>query len=63
MKKKKIGRPRSENPMVHTAVVLPAELIARLKADAEAKGQRLERRDQVSPRGDLISLQGKPQRP
>ena len=35
---KKKGRPRSENPMVHTAVVLPADLIARLKADAEAKG-------------------------
>jgi hypothetical protein len=41
MKKKKIGRPRSENPMVHTAVVLPREMIARLKADAEAKGHGL----------------------
>jgi hypothetical protein len=39
--KKKTGRPRAENPMVHTAVVLPPELIARLKADAEASGQGL----------------------
>jgi hypothetical protein len=40
-KKKKVGRPRSKNPMVHTAVVLPSDLIARLKADAEASGQGL----------------------
>jgi hypothetical protein len=33
---KKTGRPRAKNPMVHTAVVLPAELVGRLKADAEA---------------------------
>jgi hypothetical protein len=39
--KKKTGRPRAENPMVHTAIVLPPELIARLKADAEANGQGL----------------------
>jgi len=36
MKKSKKGRPRSENPMVHTAVVLPADLIDQLKADAKA---------------------------
>jgi hypothetical protein len=36
IKKTKRGRPRSENPMVHTAVVLPADLISRLKTDAEA---------------------------
>jgi hypothetical protein len=39
--KKKTGRPRSENPMVHTAVVLPPELVAKLKADAEASGRGL----------------------
>jgi hypothetical protein len=39
IKKKKIGRPRSEKPMVHTAVVLPPDLIAQLKADAEKSGQ------------------------
>ena len=38
-KKKKVGRPRSEKPMVHTAVVLPADLIAQLKADAKKNGQ------------------------
>jgi hypothetical protein len=41
VKKAKKGRPRSENPMAHTAVVLPTDLIARLKADAEVKGQGL----------------------
>jgi hypothetical protein len=40
-KKVKRGRPRSENPMVHTAVVLPADLISKLKADAEADGRGL----------------------
>jgi hypothetical protein len=40
-KKAKKGRPRSENPMVHTAVVLPADLISQLKADAEAEGRGL----------------------
>jgi hypothetical protein len=39
--KKKIGRPRTENPMVHTAVVLPSELIDQLKKDADASGQGL----------------------
>jgi hypothetical protein len=37
--KKKIGRPRVEKPMVHTAVVLPPELVARLKTDAKTNGQ------------------------
>jgi hypothetical protein len=41
IKRKKIGRPRAENPMVHTAVVLPPDLIDRLRTDAEAKGQAL----------------------
>jgi len=38
-KKKKVGRPRSEKPMVHTAVVLPPDLIAQLKTDAKKTGQ------------------------
>src|SRR4051812_11176842 len=37
----KMGRPRSQNPMVHTAVVLPKELIQRLKADGERSGKGL----------------------
>jgi hypothetical protein len=41
IKKVKKGRPRSENPMVHTAVVLPADLISKLKADAEVEGRGL----------------------
>ena len=41
IKKKKIGRPPSKNPMVHTAVVLPPDLIDQLKTDAEANGQGL----------------------
>ena len=40
-KKKKIGRPRSESPLVHTAVALPPDLIARLKSDGAANGQGL----------------------
>jgi len=39
IKKGKKGRPRSASPMVHTAVVLPRDLLAQLKTDAE----RLER--------------------
>jgi hypothetical protein len=37
----KKGRPRSENPMVHTAVVLPRDLLERLKRDAKAEGRGL----------------------
>ena len=36
-KKRKRGRPRSENPMVHTAVVLPRDLLSRIKKDAERR--------------------------
>ena len=35
-KKTKKGRPPSENPMVHTAVVLPKDLLERLRTNAEA---------------------------
>ena len=37
--KRKKGRPPSENPMVHTAVVLPQDLLDRLRKDAEAADQ------------------------
>jgi hypothetical protein len=35
------GRPRSENPMVHTAVVLPRNLLEWLKADGERSARGL----------------------
>lgn len=37
----KKGRPRSENPMVHTAIALPRDLLKRLRSDAEASDRRL----------------------
>jgi hypothetical protein len=40
-KKQKIGRPRSKSPMVHTAVVLPRDLLDQLRTDAEARGHGL----------------------
>jgi hypothetical protein len=40
-KKKKVGRPPSVEPMVHTAVVLPPDLIAQLKATAEKDGHSM----------------------
>jgi hypothetical protein len=53
MKQKK-GRPRSENPMVHTAIVLPQDLLEKLKADAAAMGHGLstEIRQQLVGRRD-----------
>lgn len=41
IKQQKKGRPRSENPMVHTAVVLPRALLENLRRDAAASGQGL----------------------
>jgi hypothetical protein len=41
VKQRKKGRPRSENPMVHTAVVLPRDLLERMRRDAEASDQGL----------------------
>jgi hypothetical protein len=35
----KKGRPPSDNPMVHTAVMLPLDLSRRLKEDGEASGR------------------------
>ena len=40
-KRVKMGRPRLENPMIHTAVVLPPDLVKRLKIDAETHNQGL----------------------
>ncbi len=37
----KKGRPRSENPMAHTAVLLPQDLFGRLRKDAERSGRGL----------------------
>jgi hypothetical protein len=39
--RQKKGRPRSENPMVHTAIALPRDLLERLKKDAEASDRGL----------------------
>ena len=36
---RKKGRPRAENPMVHTAVVLPQQMLERLRSDAKASDQ------------------------
>lgn len=36
---RKIGRPRAENPMVRTAVVLPPQMLERLRSEAEASDQ------------------------
>lgn len=41
MKQRRTGRPRSENPMVHTAVVLPSDLLEQLRKAAAASGQGL----------------------
>ena len=41
MTKQRKGRPRSESRMVHTAVVLPRELLEQLRKDAAASGQAL----------------------
>jgi hypothetical protein len=34
---RKKGRPRSKNPMVHTAIVLPRDLLERVKKDADRR--------------------------
>jgi hypothetical protein len=38
---RKRGRPRSENPMVHTAVALPRDMLERLKREAKAADRGL----------------------
>ena len=54
-KARKKGRPRSEDPMVHTAVVLPRALLERLKTDAErsATGLSTEIRQRLLATYDL----------
>jgi hypothetical protein len=41
IKQQKKGRPPSENPMVHTAVVLPRDMLERLKRDVGGSGRGL----------------------
>jgi hypothetical protein len=62
-KGKKKGRPPSSNPMVHTAVVLPRELIERLKRDASAAGRGLstEIRKRLQLTYDLEGMPGDPE--
>jgi hypothetical protein len=41
IKQGKRGRPPSENPMIHTAIVLPRDLLKQMKSDAEQSGRGL----------------------
>lgn len=62
IKQRKLGRPRSKNPMVHTAVVLPQDLLQRLKGDAERaeRGLSTEIRERLS---SGYNLEGPPSDP
>jgi len=62
-RKKGRGRPRSDNPMIHTAVVLPQELLERLKKDAELsdRGLSTEIRQRLQLTYDLQSLPRDPE--
>ena len=55
MIKKRKGRPRSENPMVHTAIALPHDLIEQLRKDAAASGQGLS--TEIRQRLQLVDAQ------
>ena len=57
-KKKKVGRPRSEKPMVHTAVVLPADLISWLKESGKANGLGLSAEIRARLATTYLMLQG-----
>ena len=63
MKQRKKGRPRSENPMVHTAVVLPRDLLERLRTDAERseRGLSTEIRQRLQLTYDLEGLPRDPE--
>jgi hypothetical protein len=63
IKQRKIGRPRSENPMVHTAVVLPQDLLKRLRTDAERseRGLSTEIRQRLQLTYDLEGLPRDPE--
>ncbi len=54
-KRRKRGRPRAENPMVHTAVVLPRDLLDQLRTAAELTGRGLstEIRERLQDSADL----------
>jgi hypothetical protein len=41
IEQQKKGRPRSKSPMVHTAIVLPRDLLERLREDAKRSNQGL----------------------
>jgi hypothetical protein len=58
LKQRKKGRPRSENPMVHTAVVLPRALLEQLRTDAERseRGLSTEIRQRLQLTYDLEGL-------
>ena len=57
-KKKEVGRPRSEKPMVHTAVVLPADLISWLKESGKANGLGLSAEIRARLATTYLMLQG-----
>lgn len=63
IKRKKMGRPRSENPMVHTAVALPRDLLERLRTDAERseRGLSTEIRERLLLTYDHEGLPGDPE--
>lgn len=63
IKHRKKGRPRSENPMVHTAVVLPRGLLERLKRDADVsdRGLSTEIRQRLQRTYDLEGLPRDPE--
>jgi hypothetical protein len=56
IKQKKAGRPRSKNPMVHTAVVLPRDLLERLKkaAEVDSRGLSTEIRARLQHSADFL---------
>jgi hypothetical protein len=62
IKQEKKGRPPSKSPMVHTAVVLPRELIERLKRDAETsnRGLSAEIRQRLQTSYDMEGLPADP---
>lgn len=62
-RKKGRGRPRSDNPMVHTAVVLPRDVLGRLKKDAEIsdRGLSTEIRQRLQLTYDLQALPRDPE--
>src|SRR5947209_3588761 len=62
MERPKKGRPRSENPMVHTAVVLPRDLLEKLRKEAELsdRGVSAEIRHRLQLVTDIEALPSDP---